>query len=651
MPSSQPPAPPEAAADCPDRWLIVQICDFMDNGDAVYRFHAPSRALSRLPGVTVVDCDLHHRLLPPLAEAADVLILAGFDGDMFPLLEQRRAAGRVTVLEANDYYYDIHPWNPLATRWYDRSLQDLFRQGLTAADGVQTSTPELARRWRERTPRPVAVFLNQLTDLAPLAPVPARPLTVGWGGSPGHFADWYHITPVLERWLRDHPDVHLAVMNNEFARPFVRLPAERYRYTDFASLDEYLRFVRGLDIGLAPLLPTDYNRCRSDVKFLEYASQGVPGIYADLEPYRSSIVHGGTGLFYRTEDDFVRCLDVLAADAGLRRRVREEAYAYVARHRRLDAHIGERLDFYRRLLPGPPRGLALAAEVLAAAVRDDRYFQLRRQQPEQIMVSAQAAPATRASVESLTRLVDRHPSYLAALQTLGRQLNDLRDHRAALLVLERAHALNPHSAKTRAEIGRAYYRLKEDARARALLEATVTLNPHSLVAWQYPLRMLEVTRAPDGRRWAEAAHRCQPANYALALLGVKLHPPAEGVAVLQGLLDEYAPTLLPDERPLAAAAFSTTIRDVTAGLLNSPAALDLLGRAAAVFPQSALLASLYGQALRLAGRHEDSHRQLARALSVHRIALTHRAEFPQADGTVHYWQFGEHILGLSDSDP
>src|SRR5580704_11081056 len=111
--------------------LIVQICDFLDVGDGIYRFHGPSRQLSRFPGVVVADCALHHRLLPGLAEAADVLVLAGFDWDMLPLLERRRLAGKISVFEANDFYYDLQSWNPLSARWLDRTLQDSFQHGLT----------------------------------------------------------------------------------------------------------------------------------------------------------------------------------------------------------------------------------------------------------------------------------------------------------------------------------------------------------------------------------------------------------------------------------------------------------------------------------------------------------------------------------------
>src|ERR1700730_11576422 len=119
--------------------LIVQICQFLDDGDGIHRLHGPSRYLSRLPGVVVVDCDAQHHLLPLLSEKADVLILAAFDADIFSLVEQRHAAGRITVFEANDYFFGMQSWFPLLASWRDRTLQNSFVQMLALADGVQTS--------------------------------------------------------------------------------------------------------------------------------------------------------------------------------------------------------------------------------------------------------------------------------------------------------------------------------------------------------------------------------------------------------------------------------------------------------------------------------------------------------------------------------
>jgi tetratricopeptide (TPR) repeat protein len=452
---------------------------------------------------------------------------------------------------------------------------------------------------------------------------------------------------VLEKWLAAHPQVHLAVMTSEFAKPFIQLSPHRYHFTPFGSLADYLRFLRGLDIGLAPLLPTGYNRCRSDVKFLEYASQGVAGIYTDLEPYRGDVVPEQTGLLYRTEAELLQALDRLAGDAELRLRIRRQAHAHVAQHRRLEKHIGQRLAFYRELLKESPRGQEVPAEVLALSVREERYLQLRRQPPEDTLVAAVKGPTSKDTVAALKGLVEKQPTYLSALQHLGRQLNDLRDFAGALSYLEQARPLNPQSARTLCEIGRSLYQLNQDQKARQTLEAGLTLNPYFQLGWQYLLRLLQVTRSPDGWRWAERARQMLPANFALALLGARLYPPQDAIRLIHQLLDTHAPTFFLEEIPGAAAAFSETIRDLAGPYLGTPQVLDLLRRACEVFPTSAFLATMFGRSLHEAGRYPEARAQCAHALALRRVALTYRAEFPKEDGTIHFWQFAEHIRSVT----
>jgi tetratricopeptide (TPR) repeat protein len=600
--------------------------------------------------VAVIDCHFYHRHLPALIAAADVLVLPFLhDWDLFTAIEQRRTAGRATVFEANDYFYDVQPWSPIARQWQDRAIQEEYRHYLAAADGVQTSTPELARRWRPLA-RQVAVFANQLTDVPPLAaprgadatPL-ARPLTIGWGGSPSHFADWYHVAPWLQKWLDAHPDVHLAVMNHEFARPFLQLPAERYHFTKFGALAEYLRFLPRLDIGLAPLLPTDYNRGRSDVKFLEYAAHGVAGIYADLEPYRDTVIDGETGLFYRNEKELLRCLDRLAGDAALRDHIRTQAHAYVSSQRRLVDHVGRRLDFYRSLLASAPRGGPVDDALLAEAVQDGNYYQLRPQQPEQTLIAALQSSAGADARSLLTRLVQQYPNYLPALQNLGKLLNDGRDYQAALQVLEQARAVNPRSARTLCEIGRSRFLLQDGAGARQYLETALEINPFYYPGWQYLLRLLTLHRTPDGPRWAEQARTRFPSCYALAWAGTGTYAGAEGVQVLRETLEGYATGFKPEEMPDAALAWGQAVSEIAGPRLAAPEARALLQRGCEVFPQSARLANLLGLALHLAGEEEASQVHYRRALALQRTATLYRNEFPKDDGSVHFWQFAEHI--------
>jgi tetratricopeptide (TPR) repeat protein len=449
--------------------LIVQVCDFGHDGDARYRVHDPSRALGALPGVTTVDCHFLSRFLPDLAERADVLVLQFvMDWDLTGLCLRRRAAGKVTIFEANDYFFDLQPWNPIAAPWQDRNVQELYLQLLALADGVQTSTAELARRWNRLGARSVAVFPNQLTSIPNLPPPPRnRALTIGWAGSPGHLADLYHITPLLQSWLGAHPDVHLGIMTTQTAKPFFDLPSDRYHFETFGSLDAYLHFLQRIDIGLAPLLPTDYNRCRSDVKFLEYASQGVAAIYADLEPYRGIVQSEQTGLLYRTGHELIAHLDRLYGDPALRHTLRTQGHGYVQRNRLLTNHISQRVEWYRSLLPQTSSISTLPAEIAVHGVRDAGYVRLPPQEPERAVRDALNLSAPAQASAAFTQVLEQNPRYFAALQHQGRLLNDLRQHRAALELLERAREIQPENARTLSEIGRAWYRLDNDAKALA----------------------------------------------------------------------------------------------------------------------------------------------------------------------------------------
>ena len=151
--------------------LIVQVCDFGDDGDARHRMHEPSRHLGRLPGVTAIDCHFRHRTLPQLVELADVLVLQFVnDWDWLAVCTRRRVQGKLTIFEANDYFFDLQPWNPIADGWRDPLVQELYLQVLVAAGGVQTSTVRLAPAPARAATRRADRGLRQPPPRDPAAP-------------------------------------------------------------------------------------------------------------------------------------------------------------------------------------------------------------------------------------------------------------------------------------------------------------------------------------------------------------------------------------------------------------------------------------------------------------------------------------------------
>jgi len=618
--------------------LIVQVCDFGVDGDAEYRLHAPSRQLGRFPGTTVVDCHFFHRRLPRLVEEADVVVLQFVnDWDLLALCSRRRAAGKLTIFEANDFFFDLQPWSPIAAQWQDRTVQELYRQLLVAADGVQTSTAELARRWRLFGATEVAVFPNQIVDFEELPKDIDRPLTIGWAGSPGHFADWYRMAPLLASWLSRRPEVRLAVMTHELAKSFFSLTPERYRFSPFGSLADYLKFLRSIDIGLAPVEPTDYNRCRSDVKFLEYASQGVVGIYSDLEPYRTSVVHGETGLLAASPTEMIDGLERLYGDRSLRERIRRRAYDEVRRNRRLEDHIGERRAWYESL-----QARRDASGIGAAT--PSGYHELRPEEPERVLMSALNDSDKAAAARRLDELLTREPNYLAASQQLGRIYNDLHDNRRALKTLQRAREAAPRNPRTENEIGRAWFGLDDPTRAREAVEESLRIEPRYLPAWQYLLRLLSIRRASDGPNRARQARELFPNCYTVAFLAAAVEPEAGAAAMALRCAVEELPALLsPQERPAALALLRQSIAALINRSPNEPELVVLLGKALEVFPESAWLAGELGAVFYRRGAFDQAFAMQARAFDIRRRARLYREEVPDPDDPAWPWQFADHL--------
>ena len=121
------------------------------------------------------------------------------------------------------------------------------------------------------------------------------------GGSIGHLNDMAKISDRLIRWVLSRKNVHLYLMcADQVWELFAALPENRKRRFATGSLADYYNFVSRLDIGLAPLEDTPFNRSRSDVKFLEYAVNGVVPVVQATGPYLHSVEQGKTGFFFNS---------------------------------------------------------------------------------------------------------------------------------------------------------------------------------------------------------------------------------------------------------------------------------------------------------------------------------------------------------------
>ena len=347
--------------------LIVQIGppEPLDRGAAVYRTIQPCRALGELADVTVISGSiLSPALFAPgpspsgtseadgtreagLLLAADVLVIRDVaDPDLLPVIAARRRNGRLTVYEISSHIFARATSDSAPSGDEDLAARSLPPQLARQADCLQLATAALDAQFAGLNPRR-AIFPSQLWDAPALpSPRPADRVVVGWAGTRAERADLELAIPALAGVLERHPEVRVAIMGDpELQAALAALPAARVSFIPAGSFERAQRFLDEIDIGIAPLSPTAYNRCRDDVRFIEYAAHGVLAVCADLEPFREVVRPGQTGFLFRDTAELETVLERALAEGELRAAIPARA-ARTAAERLERPHAAHRLGFY-----------------------------------------------------------------------------------------------------------------------------------------------------------------------------------------------------------------------------------------------------------------------------------------------------------------
>ncbi len=243
-----------------------------------------------------------------------------------------------------------------------------------AVHAIQTSTPYLADFLKQFNPH-VKVFANHLRRLPPPRNFEEefkakRQVTIFFGAL-NRDGDFMELVPILNRFAKQYGN-KLAFKILARENLFAALETENKTYVgdlkkydgQFISYDAYEAAIRESDIALLPLRDNEFNRSKSDLKFIESAANGAVALASPVV-YSGVIKDGVTGFIYRDGREFVNKLNLLIKNKNLRHKVAEEAYSYVRHERLMSQHYEERLDWYRELLAKLPELTAEAEARIA----------------------------------------------------------------------------------------------------------------------------------------------------------------------------------------------------------------------------------------------------------------------------------------------
>jgi len=246
--------------------------------------------------------------------------------DVLKPILQMKQAGTKLIYEIDDDLFHVPKWNPAYQTLGKKSIQDGIKHFVSRVDAMFVTTEELKSVYKEYCEN-IYVLPNSLEHDF-IFPVDnpkeqtAKPV-ICWQGSMTHERDLAIAKhgfaqlakdedTIFKMWCGLDKGTKQPVFDIPGAQTIPLVPFEGF-FQMFGQLGTY--------IGLAPLSAIQFNRSKSNLKFLEYTAYNAVTVASDFGPYKNTIEDGETGILVSDNRDWYDKVRELIED--------EEKYNYI----------------------------------------------------------------------------------------------------------------------------------------------------------------------------------------------------------------------------------------------------------------------------------------------------------------------------------
>lgn len=335
------------------------------NGVCYWRSWLPHQQLQKSGLANVNFVELKQATAEDIAKAAsksDFIQAVGLmDMQGIELIRRYQALGLKVAVDYDDLHFNCSPWNPKYRQFGTEEVQltsgewlwqdgkdgfDLkknkfkfhtYTKVLEMADVITTTTLYTKEALAEVSGYKANIrVLPNAVDFNEWKPLDVRDkysdtFRFGWCVSGSHGEDWLYFKDILLSFLKNTPKAKFVCIGDTYldikqGLSEVASQIEWYPWSDLWEGHYQLRLpLLGLDCAIMPLADTEFNRCKSPLKWTEMTAFGWPVIAQNMEPYSSHIQNGQTGLLCKTKEEWLLALNQLYANCDLRSKLRFNA--------------------------------------------------------------------------------------------------------------------------------------------------------------------------------------------------------------------------------------------------------------------------------------------------------------------------------------
>lgn len=271
--------------------------------------------------------------------------------------------GKKIILDLDDAIWYVNEDNVVHDQLKELDAGYVMSCILDDVDGVVTTNGYLRNVIADKSNKDYKKILvapndNDLTLYNTTAPAKdTGEIVIMHYGSTSHFNDLLlpEFVEGLDKIMKEYPQVKFKCVGS-FISEFRYKWGARYE-NDFGDVDIYKWvknkfpvFMQEADIMVVPLVDNLYNRCKSDIKAMEFGSAMKPAVFSDTRPYRETIVDGETGYLAHTANDWYCALKLLIESIEERKRIGENLYNYVKEKRQASMRTKDYAEFIQQIL-------------------------------------------------------------------------------------------------------------------------------------------------------------------------------------------------------------------------------------------------------------------------------------------------------------
>lgn len=295
------------------------------------------------------SCDFHRIIMPYGQLKADpkapVFVFNRQPSHGIHSLMAMKAAGIKIICDIDDHF-EVGPHHVMYELFKKHNVAEIIKQSMMLADLVTCTNEELAKAVKPYAKR-IEILPNALpfdrdqftlsTDMHS-----DRPIVYVAGTTHRHDMAMFagHVDETALTIAGHNPEREEWRKIEALFGPYVRFKPE-------TSIDSYMSLYDGHAFALAPLVDTEFNRCKSNLKVLEAGAKGIPIVTSDVHPYLNArdydvVDYASDGTDWRERTDRLLKDEVYRAERGQQ----------LAEHVREHYHLDKINEIRRQIVEG-----------------------------------------------------------------------------------------------------------------------------------------------------------------------------------------------------------------------------------------------------------------------------------------------------------